>query len=198
MLALAASPARAETDPQADPEAGVRYESGVVRTEVGRHYRAGADRVLRTHGHDRGHAHGHADWEALAIRVDTPFGAVFLSADAPVGHYAERYGEGYYWLPGQVRGTSLVRKVIRSARRHHRRGEVAGEVRIWRSGEVFISDADPFPGVYTAKSGVRRAWIAGVTRPSDAQRRILDRALEPPEPETEAAPDGPASEPSNP
>ncbi len=114
---------------------------------------------------------------ADAVMVRTAFGPVFVTPTVPEGHYAERFDGEAYWLPGVDEGTSLVRKVIRSA--HHRRekGErVALQSMLVSNRRVYVTDATPFPGVFWMKVGDAHAWIAGVEKPMRADVAALEAA----------------------
>jgi hypothetical protein len=110
-----------------------------------------------------------------AVMVETAFGPVFVTPQLPAGHYGERYHGESYWLPGIDEGTSLVRKVIRSAKLKRDDGERVPLTRYRvKSRRVFVTDAPPFPGVFWMRVGDRHAWLAGVEKPLKADMAALE------------------------
>lgn len=111
---------------------------------------------------------------AEALLVETAFGPALRTDSVPPGHYAERYPDGAWWLPGVDEGTSLVRKVIRAARAARDTGQpVALETHVADGRRVFVTDAPPFPGVFWLRAGDRHLWIAGVDKPREADLQTL-------------------------
>jgi len=112
-----------------------------------------------------------------AVLVETAFGPVFVTPEVPAGHYGERYRGESYWLPGIDEGTSLVRKVIRSARLKRDDG-VRADLTSYRvkSRRVFVTEEPPFPGVFWMRVGARHAWLAGVEKPLKADMAALESA----------------------
>jgi hypothetical protein len=110
-----------------------------------------------------------------AVLVETAFGPVFVTPEAPAGHYGERYRGESYWLPGIDEGTSLVRKVIRSAVLKRADAEPAKltSYRV-KSRRVFVTEEPPFPGVFWMRVGDRHAWLAGVEKPLKADVAALE------------------------
>ena len=101
-----------------------------------------------------------------AVLVETVFGPVFVTPEVPAGHYGERHRGEAYWLPGIDEGTSLVRKVIRSARLKRDDGERVELTRYRvKSRRVFVTEEPPFPGVFWMRAGNRHVWLAGVEKP---------------------------------
>jgi hypothetical protein len=114
---------------------------------------------------------------ADAVMVPTSFGPVFVTPTVPEGHYGERFDGEAYWLPGVDDGTSLVRKVIRSARQRRDAGErVTLRSMYVENRRVFVTDSAPFPGVFWLKVGDAHAWIAGVEKPLHADVAALEAA----------------------
>lgn len=112
-----------------------------------------------------------------AVMVPTSFGPVFVTPTVPEGHYGERFDGEAYWLPGVDEGTSLVHKVIRSARQRRESGErVALRSMHVENRRVFVTDSAPFPGVFWLKVGDAHAWIAGVEKPMHADVAALEAA----------------------
>jgi hypothetical protein len=115
--------------------------------------------------------------EADAVIVRTAFGPVFVTPSVPEGHYGERFDGEAYWLPGVDESTSLVRKVIRSARHKRDAGErVALRSLVVENRRVFVTDDAPFPGVFWLRVGDAHAWIAGVEKPLRADVAALEAA----------------------
>ena len=114
---------------------------------------------------------------AEALMVPTPFGPVFVTPSVPDGHYGERFHGEAYWLPGVDEGTSLVRKVIRSARGLREKGErVELQSMLVENRRVFVTDPPPFPGVFWLRVGDAHAWIAGVEKPLRTDMAALEAA----------------------
>jgi hypothetical protein len=114
---------------------------------------------------------------ADAVMVRTAFGPVFVTPTVPEGHYGERFDGEAYWLPGVDDGTSLVRKVIRSAHQRRDDGErVALRSMRVENRRVFVTDPAPFPGVFWLKVGDAHAWIPGVEKPLKADITALEAA----------------------
>lgn len=112
-----------------------------------------------------------------AVMVRTRFGPVFVTPTVPAGHYGERFDGEAYWLPGIDEGTSLVRKVIRSAHRLRQEGErVSLQTMLVANRRVFVTDPAPFPGVFWLKVGQAHAWIPGVEKPLRADMEALEAA----------------------
>jgi hypothetical protein len=110
-----------------------------------------------------------------AVLVETVFGPVFVTPEVPAGHYGERYRGEAYWLPGIDEGTSLVRKVIRSARLKRDDGERVELTRYRvKSRRVFVTEEPPFPGVFWMRAGNRHVWLAGVEKPLMADMAALE------------------------
>ncbi len=110
-----------------------------------------------------------------AVAIETAFGPVFVTPEVPAGHYGERHRGESYWLPGIDEGTSLVRKVIRSARLKREDGERVELTRYRvKSRRVFVTDEPPFPGVFWMRVGDRHAWLAGVEKPLKADVAALE------------------------
>ena len=109
-----------------------------------------------------------------AVLVVTVFGPVYVSINAPDDHYVERYKEGAYWLPGITASSTLVRKVIAEARTKAPQGERV-QVQTYRYGEdrVWVTRDRPFSGIHHVSVGNGWAWIAGVERPTPAQKVAL-------------------------
>ena len=110
-----------------------------------------------------------------AVLVETAFGPVFVTPHVPAGHYGERYRGESYWLHGIDEGTSLVRKVIRSARLKRDSGERV-ELTSYRvkSRRVFVTEEPPFPGVFWMHVGDLHVWLAGVEKPLKADMAALE------------------------
>jgi hypothetical protein len=114
-----------------------------------------------------------------AVQVETAFGVVFVTPEIPAGHYGERYRGESFWLPGIDEGTSLVRKVIRSARLKRESGEPVTLTRYRvKSRRVFVTEEPPFPGVFWMRVGGRHAWLAGVEKPLKADMAALEATAE--------------------
>jgi hypothetical protein len=116
---------------------------------------------------------------AEALRVETPFGDVLVTPQVPAGHYGERYGGESFWLPGVDEGSSLVRKVIKTAHAHRDRGErVQLTSYLQGARRVYVTDQPPFPGVFWMRVGDQHAWIAGVEKPKKADVKALERTAD--------------------
>jgi hypothetical protein len=102
--------------------------------------------------------------------------AVYATTQPPPGVYAERVKERAYWVPGASEGTADVRAVLASAAASPPvRGTTILVAEVGSTG-VVLTDAPPISGVYVERAGELRAWIAGVDRPSPAQRQALEAA----------------------
>jgi hypothetical protein len=113
-----------------------------------------------------------------ALRVTTSLGPVLVSAELPPDHYGERFEERAYWLPGVAEGTPLVRKAIQAARSRVDAGErVVVRTRVQGARRVFLTDDEPFPGVYSLAAGETRAWLPGVRTPDEEQIAALEQAV---------------------
>ena len=114
-----------------------------------------------------------------AVLVETAFGPVFVTPEVPAGHYGERHRGEAYWLPGIDEGTSLVRKVIRSARLKRDDCERVELTRYRvKSRRVFVTEEPPFPGVFWMSVGNRHVWLAGVEKPLKADMAALETTAE--------------------
>jgi hypothetical protein len=111
-----------------------------------------------------------------AVRIETPLGPVLLSPDPPPDHYAERFDEGAYWLPGVTEPTPLDRKALRAGRLLRARGKPAVlHVREMGGVRIYTSEGKPFPGVHAIPgAGALWVWIPGVETPSTEQRVQLE------------------------
>jgi hypothetical protein len=113
-----------------------------------------------------------------AVKVETTFGPVLISAALPADHYVERFDDRAYWLPGVAEGTPLVHKVIQVARDKADSGaRVMVRTRAVGERRVFLTDTAPFPGVFALSAGDTRAWLPGVRTPDEAQIAALEQAI---------------------
>jgi hypothetical protein len=111
-----------------------------------------------------------------AVRIETPLGPVYRSAQPPQDHYTESFDDGAYWLPGVTEPTSLEHKALRAGRLLRGRGKASPlRVRELRGFRVYTTEGKPSPGIHSLPgAGELWVWIAGVGRPTPEQRTALE------------------------